>query len=61
MIGVGLGAAVIALAAAFLIWAAGARRPVPARVAITTAVLTLMVNAVLTIFFLMCLVGMHST
>lgn len=70
MIGVGLGAAAIALATASLVSFScyllrrgeGAQRTaVPAHVAITTVLMTLAINAVLTVLVLMFLVGMHST
>ncbi len=65
MVGVGLGTAVTALITASLVsfyyLFQGRERRVPARVAIVTVAMTLAMNAVLTIFFLAFLVGMHST
>ncbi|WOX56588.1 hypothetical protein R6Y95_04435 [Methanoculleus palmolei] len=65
MVGVGLGTAVTALItaslASFYYLFRRRERKVPARVSITTIVMTLAMNAVLTIFFLAFLVGMHST
>jgi hypothetical protein len=69
MIGVGLGTAVIALAAASLVSSCylfrrgdtAKRTAVPAHVAITTVIMTPAINAVLTILFLTFLIGMHST